>query len=112
PANESSQALNFVLSGDTNPGLFSAGPSLAVDGTLTFTAVANANGSAQIQVVLHDDGGTLRGGVDNSNAATLDITVRAVNDPPSFTAGSDPTVLEDAGAQSIAWATNISAGPP
>ena len=36
----------------------------------------------------------------------------AVNDVPSFTKGTDQTVLEDAGAQSVAaWATNISAGP-
>ncbi|PIQ63512.1 MAG: hypothetical protein COV99_02340, partial [Bacteroidetes bacterium CG12_big_fil_rev_8_21_14_0_65_60_17] len=36
----------------------------------------------------------------------------AVNDAPSFTAGPDVDVLEDAGAQTVAaWATNISAGP-
>jgi large repetitive protein len=36
-----------------------------------------------------------------------------VNVAPSFTAGADQTVLEDAGAQSVAaWATSISPGPP
>jgi formylglycine-generating enzyme len=35
-----------------------------------------------------------------------------VNHPPSFTQGADQTVLENAGAQSVAnWATSISAGP-
>ena len=37
---------------------------------------------------------------------------RPVNDAPSFTAGANQTVLEDAGAQSIAgWATAMSPGP-
>ncbi|MCB1569855.1 MAG: hypothetical protein KDI72_02050, partial [Xanthomonadales bacterium] len=36
-----------------------------------------------------------------------------VNDAPSFTAGPDQTVLEDAGPQTVnPWATAISAGPP
>jgi large repetitive protein len=34
------------------------------------------------------------------------------NVAPSFTAGANPTVLEDASAQSVPWATNISPGPP
>ena len=33
------------------------------------------------------------------------------NQPPSFTAGPDQTVLEDAGSQTVAWATGVSAGP-
>jgi len=42
----------------------------------------------------------------------VSFTITAVNDVPSFTAGSDQTVLEDAGAQTVnGWATNISAGP-
>jgi len=40
------------------------------------------------------------------------VTVTAVNDAPSFTKGADQTVIEDAGAQTVAgWATAISAGP-
>src|SRR4029077_13284360 len=40
------------------------------------------------------------------------ITVTPVNDAPSFTKGSDRTVDEDAGLQTVAgWATAISAGP-
>src|SRR5204862_337723 len=38
--------------------------------------------------------------------------VTPVNDPPSFTKGTNQTVLEDAGAQSVnTWATSISPGP-
>lgn len=47
---------------------------------------------------------------DNTN--TIGITVTAVNDAPTFTKGSDVTVLEDAGAQTINnWATNLVSGP-
>ena len=41
----------------------------------------------------------------------IDVTVSAVNDPPSFTKGLDQFVAEDCGAQSVeGWATDISAG--
>ncbi|HQF55965.1 MAG TPA: Ig-like domain-containing protein, partial [Fibrobacteria bacterium] len=111
PANESGQVVSFVVANDNN-GLFSAQPAVAANGTLTFTPAADANGSATVTVVVHDDGGTANGGVDSSAAQTFTITVTSVNDAPSFTKGSNQTVLEDAGAQSIAgWATGISAGP-
>ena len=59
----------------------------------------------------HDNGGTANGGVD-SVTNTFTVTVNFVNQPPSFTAGANQTVLENAGAQSVAnWATAISAGP-
>ena len=59
-----------------------------------------------------DDGGTADGGDDLSPPATFTITVNLVNDEPSFVAGPDQSLLEDAGAQSVAgWATAISAGP-
>ena len=84
----------------------------ATTGTLTFTPAANANGTATVTVRLQDNGGTANGGVDQSPAQTFVITVTTVNDVPSFTKGTDPTVLEDAGAQTVnGWATNISAGP-
>ena len=48
-----------------------------------------------------DDGGTANGGVDTSAAQTFTIAVAGVNDPPTFTAGPDQTVAEDAGAQTV-----------
>ncbi|MBW8333021.1 MAG: carboxypeptidase regulatory-like domain-containing protein, partial [Prolixibacteraceae bacterium] len=79
---------------------------------LTYTPASNAFGSATVTVILKDDGGTANGGVDSSPAETFTITVTSVNDAPTFIAGSDQTVLEDAGAQSVtAWATAISSGP-
>jgi hypothetical protein len=111
PANESSQSVTFTSSNDNNA-LFSAQPSVAPDGTLTFTSLANANGTATVTVTAHDDGGTANGGVDTSAAQTFTITVTAVNDAPSFTKGGDVTVNEDSGAYSQTnWATAISPGP-
>ena len=50
-------------------------------------------------------------GVLGSAPATVDITVSGVNAPPSFLAGPDQTVDEDAGAQLVdPWATAISDG--
>ena len=108
--NEGSQTVAFVTSNNNNA-LFSVQPSVAPNGTLTYTPAANANGSATVTVYLTDNGGTANGGDDTSPSQTFTITVNAVNDAPSFTSGGDVTVLEDSGAYSAAWATGISAGP-
>ena len=112
PSNESSQTVEFAVTGNTNAALFSAGPAVAANGTLTYTPAANANGVATITIEIDDDGGTADGGVDTSATQSFTITVTSVNDTPSFTKGGDQTVAEDAGAQSVAtWATAISKGP-
>ncbi len=111
PANESSQTLNFLVSNDNNA-LFSAQPFIDPSGNLTYTPAANAYGSTTVTVQLHDNGGTANGGVDTSAPVTFTITVNAVNDVPSFTAGPNQTVNEDSGPQTVsAWATGISPGP-
>ena len=100
------------MTGNTNPGLFAAGPAIAANGDLTYTPAPNAFGSATITLVAQDDGGTANGGDDTSASQTFDITVTPVNDAPAFTKGANQTVSEDAGAQTVAsWATGISAGP-
>lgn len=81
-ANESGQALTFTVTNNTNPALFSAAPSIASNGTLSFTSAANASGTASITVALKDDGGTANGGQDTSAPVTFTITVTAVNDNP------------------------------
>src|SRR6185436_13699303 len=111
PANESGQVPTFMVTGNTNPGLFSVAPAISGNGTLSYTPAANANGLATITIVLKDDGGTANGGQDTSAPQTFTITVNAVNDVPSFTKGPDQTVNEDASTQALPWATNISAGP-
>ena len=112
PADEAAQTLTFVVT-TNNDALFSVLPAInASNGSLTFRPAANANGSATITVRLQDNGGTANGGVDTSAAQTFTIGVTAVNDVPTFTKGSDQTVLEDVGAQMVTgWATNISRGP-
>ncbi|HXG58338.1 MAG TPA: Ig-like domain-containing protein, partial [Thermoanaerobaculia bacterium] len=110
PADEAGQTLTFNVSNDNNA-LFAVQPAVAANGTLTFTPAANASGSATVTVTLADNGGTAGGGVDTSAAQTFVISVTAVNDAPSFTPGANQTVNEDAGAQSVTWATAITAGP-
>ena len=111
PANEASQTLTFIVTNNTNPALFSIGPAVAADGTLSFTPAANANGTATITLTLRDNGGTANGGQNTSAPQSFTITVNSVNDAPSFTKGPNVTVNEDSGAYSAAWATAISAGP-
>ena len=114
PANESSQTVTITAASSNpsvvpNPTVNYTSPDAT--GTLTFTPVTNAFGTATVTVIAHDNGGTANGGVD-SVTNTFAVTINAVNQPPSFTAGGNQTVLENAGAQTVAnWATSISAGP-
>jgi uncharacterized repeat protein (TIGR01451 family) len=112
PSNESAQTVNFIVSNDNN-GLFTVQPAISSIGTLTYTLAANAYGTANVTVQIHDNGGTANGGVDTSVAQTFTINVTAVNDAPSFTKGSNQVVLEDAGLQTVpSWVAAMSAGPP
>jgi hypothetical protein len=110
PVDEAGQTVSFNVSND-NPALFSSQPAISSDGTLTFTPAPNAFGTANVTVVAQDNGGIANGGNDTSAPQTFTITVNAVNDEPSFTAGGDVTVNEDSGAYDATWATAISAGP-
>ncbi len=111
PPDESGQNLSFNVSND-NPGLFASEPQMSPDGTLTYTAAPDANGSAVVTVSLMDDGGVANGGVDVSLPQNFNINVTPVNDVPVFMAGADQTSLEDSGAQTVTgFATGISAGP-
>ena len=85
-------------------------PISAANGTdtidLAYTPNANFNGIVSFTYSITD-------GTDSSRQATVNITVNAVNDAPSFTKGADQTVNEDSGAQTVAgFTTAISAGPP
>ena len=112
PANEASQAITNVVTSNDNASLFDVAPSVDTNGLLTFTPAVNANGSATVTVIAQDDGGTIGGGV-NLTTNTFTLTVLAVNDAPSFSlTGTNYSILEDAGAQTIPNAvTNIVAGP-
>jgi hypothetical protein len=114
PANESGQAvLQYLVSNVSNPALFAAAPSVANNGTLTYTTAQDAWGTSTFTVRVQDNGGTANGGVDTSEPQTFIITVLSVNDPPTFTAADPPAVNEGAGAQTVPnWATDFNPGPP
>ena len=103
--------MTFTVTSD-NSALFALQPAVGSNGKLTFTPADDANGTAQVTVTAHDDGGTANGGSDTSAAHTFTLTIEPVNDPPSFTKGPDQSVVSLLGAQTVpGWATAISAGP-
>jgi formylglycine-generating enzyme required for sulfatase activity len=106
-----SQVLTVTATSD-NPGLI---PNPAVtytspnaSGTLTFTPVANARGSALISVVVQDNGGTANGGVD-AVTNTFTVTVNFVNKAPTLDPLVPITINENAGPQTVNL-SGISAG--
>ena len=107
------QTLTFIVTEQHEPALFSAAPAVAPTGTLTYTPAANADGTATITLTLQDNGGTANGGVDTSRAADVHHhRHRGQRRAELHGKGANQTVLEDAGAQTVAgWATAISAGP-
>ncbi len=107
-ADEGGQTVTFTAT-SSDPAVI---PNPTVSGTgttrtLTYQPVANANGIVTITVTANDGQAA-----NNTFTRTFTVTVNPVNDTPSFTRGANQTVVEDAGAQSVAnWATAISAGP-
>jgi hypothetical protein len=92
---EAGQALTFEVTANDNPGIFASGPSISPNGTLSYTLAACAQGSANITVVLKDDGGTSTcagpRGSDTSAAYTFRINVTPDTAPPSITCPADIT---------------------
>ena len=80
-------------------------------GSLSYTPVGNANGTAIITVTVTDDGGTDNGGV-NTFIRTFTVTVNEVNDTPVLLSGtvSNLTVAEDSGTTAL-FATPLVFGP-
>ncbi len=94
PPNESGQLVNFVVNND-NPSLFAVAPTIAPNGTLTYTLAPDANGIANVTVSLQDNGGTDNGGLDTSILQSFAINVTPVNDVPTLTLPGTQTVDED-----------------
>jgi VCBS repeat-containing protein len=74
------------------------------NGSFTYTPAANYFGSDSFTYVAHD-------GLTSSAPATVNITVLPVNDAPSFSSVGNQRVNQNAPAQSVNWASNLSAGP-
>jgi hypothetical protein len=75
PADESGQTLTYVTSvSGLGSLLFSVQPSVAADGTLSFTPLGFP-GTASVTVHVEDNGGTANGGADTSGDQTFTITL-------------------------------------
>jgi hypothetical protein len=73
--------------------------------TVTVLPGLDQNGTALITITVTDSQGA-------SASESFILKVNPVNDPPSFLAGPNQSLLEDAGPQVVSnWATAISAGP-
>jgi autotransporter-associated beta strand protein len=75
PPGEAAQQIHFVIQANTNPSLFAALPAIDASGNLSFAPAPNASGSAQITIVLQDDGGTASGGSDTSTQQVFAINI-------------------------------------
>ncbi len=100
---EAGQTVSYLVTANSNPGLFSAGPAISPAGTLTYTPAGNASGVSTITAVAHDGGGTANGGVDTSAPQSFTITVRAVNDPPTISDIGDRSTPAGTPTEAIAF---------
>jgi hypothetical protein len=78
-------------------------------GSIAYTPVANANGSAIITVTVTDGGGTANGG-DNNVSQTFTVTVNSVNDEPTLTLIADPAAINEDATQQTVNLSGIGAG--
>jgi len=109
---ETWQTFSFVNIQTTNDSLFSVLPSVDSNGTLTYTLAPDRYGFATIFLQIQDNGATGGDNINIGQVENFDINVQNVNDAPSFTKGSDITVLEDRGyIEFNGWATNVTPGP-
>jgi LPXTG-site transpeptidase (sortase) family protein len=95
--------LSFSLESHTNPGLFNL-IDIDQDRYLRMAYTPDGFGTSTITVRATDTGGLF---VDGD----LDLTLRPVNDAPSFTPGGNVNVPMNSGPYSAPWASSISAGP-
>eukprot|EP00755_Sulcionema_specki_P004667 Sspe_Gene.30658::Locus_15152_Transcript_2_2_Confidence_0.667_Length_7106::g.30658::m.30658 len=110
PDNEAAQKVVFELS-VADPTLFVSQPSLdPVSGVLSFEPAPAVHGSTTVLVRARDNGGTLNRGTDISPDYVFNVTIRPVNNRPTWIKGSDVTVLEDSGPYRQPFATDISPG--
>ncbi|MEM7054675.1 MAG: Ig-like domain-containing protein, partial [Pseudomonadota bacterium] len=108
------QALSFEFTQlSIDPTLsFSSQPVLdPTSGDLSFAAAPDAFGTATYSVLVRDSGPDSGNNMNASAAQTITLVVNPINDTPGFSLSADPTVLEDAGPQTIDnFAVDITAG--
>ena len=105
--NDPGEAIKqYNITNVSNAALFSSGPAVANNGTLTYTPAANTFGASTFTVNVQDTGGTANGGQDTSGAQTFTITVNFRNQAPTFTAANPPPVSQLSGPVTVPnWAT-------
>jgi hypothetical protein len=115
--NEDRRVRIRVLANDTDPDggrptVAAAGPAAHgtvtrnADGTVTYKPAADYNGPDSFTY-------TVKSRAGYTTTANVRVTVRPVNDAPTFTPGPAQAVAEDSGPATVpGWATNMSPGPP
>ncbi|MEG5124546.1 DUF4347 domain-containing protein, partial [Microcoleus sp. ARI1-B5] len=99
PTNEASQAVkNYTINITSGNTLFTTPPTVANNGTLTYTPNGTP-GTATIEVQLQDDGGTTNSGVDLSDKATFNITIPA----PKVNLSASTNTASEAGTTAITF---------
>jgi len=108
PLLPSETVLAYHVSAVSNAALFSAPPTVANNGTLTYAPAANLSGTFTFTVTVQETGGTANGGQDTSAPQTFTITVNFVNQAPTFTANNPPAVDQNNGPATVTnWATFV-----
>ena len=74
PANENGQTLTFSVTNYTN-GFFAQNPTVDANGTLRFTVKTGKTGSANLQIILRDNGGTNNNGQNQAQPQHFSIRV-------------------------------------
>ncbi|MCB9940976.1 MAG: tandem-95 repeat protein [Planctomycetaceae bacterium] len=95
PSNEGGQSVSFVLTSNSNPSLFSSGPTIDPAGNISFTTANEADGVAVLKFAALDDGGTVGGGVNTSTEHTFTLTVAEINVAPILAPIGDKSVNEE-----------------
>ncbi|MEG4397313.1 DUF4347 domain-containing protein, partial [Microcoleus sp. BROC3] len=89
---------NYTVNITSGSSLFTTAPTVANNGTLTYTPKGQP-GTATVEVQLQDNGGTLNGGVDFSDKATFNITIPA----PKVNLTASTTTASEAGKTAITF---------
>ncbi len=98
-------ALTFAIAQNPMHGTLSGLTVLsAIEATINYQPNDHFNGTDEFTFFVTDDDG-------NRDTSLFKIAIQPVNDAPAFTATGEISIFEDGGAQTIPWATDISAGP-
>ena len=113
PDDEASQRLVFAAKmGDAERGAIKDFAVDAATGDLRLTLYPEVHGVFAVNVTLTDDGGTLYGGVAESETRVFTLRITAVNDPPVFRQlVAFVSVPVNAAPHQVRWASGVEPGP-